>query len=105
MGFNGAFFVKEVIDDLTFTYDLEDDPGQFSNTASDRVNAILPLPNFEINQYNTALTIYSSEAIQDYIPLISDGIYHLTVVDSSVSPDVNFFDNGEYRFQQSLLEI
>ena len=105
LGFNGTFFVKEILDDLTFTYDLVDDPGQFSNTASDRVNAILPLPNFEINQYNTALSIYSSEAIQDYIPLVSDGIYHLSVVDSSVSPDVNFFDNGEYRFQQAVGDL
>ena len=73
LGFNGMFIVNEIIDDLKFAYDLIDDPGDFI-PDTERTTFI---PNFQVNQYSTALSIYSSEVIQEYKPTISDGIYHL----------------------------
>jgi len=40
--------------------------------------------------------------LKEYKPLVSDGVYHITIVDNSVEPDVNFFNNGEYKFAQSI---
>ena len=38
---------------------------------------------------------------EEYKPLVSDGVYHITIVDNSVEV-VNFFNNGEYKFAQSI---
>ena len=101
LGFNGMFIVNEIIDDLKFAYDLVDNPGDFI-PDTERTTSI---PNFQVNQYSTALSIYSSEVIQEYKPTISDGIYHLTVVDNSVEPNVNLFDNGRYKFPQAVGDL
>ena len=43
--------------------------------------------------------------MKEYKPLVSDGVYHITIVDNSVEPDVNFFNNGEYKFAQSISNL
>ena len=101
-GFNGSFVVTGISSDLTFTYSIEDFPGEITNVTSTRSS---DLPNFEINEYTNALSVYSAEVLKEYKPLVSDGVYHLTIVDNSVEPDVNFFNNGEYKFAQSISNL
>ena len=101
-GFNGRFTVTGISSDLTFTYSLEDYPGEMTNITSNRDSE---LPNFEINEYNSAFSVYSTEVLKEYKPLVSDGVYHITIVDNSVEPDINYFNNGEYRFSQSTLDL
>ena len=57
-GFNGSFVVTGISSDLTFTYSIEDFPGEITNVTSTRSS---DLPNFEINEYTNALSVYSAK--------------------------------------------
>lgn len=83
IGFNGNFVVKEVLSRRTFKYDLLSNPGTFLNNVSRRDRN---LPRFSKKRYNEIYSIYNSEEIQQYIKGEQDGIYHLTVTNSSNSP-------------------
>lgn len=102
-GFNGLFTVSGISSDLTFTYSIPDFPGTtMTNNTSSRSD---DLPNFTIKKYKNNTSLYSSEVIQEYISGIQDGIYHITVVDYTNKPNVNYFNTDEHNFEQSVGDL
>ena len=102
-GFNGLFTVAGISSDLTFTYTIPDFPGiTMTNNTSSRSD---DLPNFTVKKYKNNLSLYSSEVIQEYISGVQDGIYHITVVDYTNRPNVNYFNVEGNDFEQSVGDL
>jgi hypothetical protein len=90
LGFNGKYTVINISDAKTFSVILPINPGTFiSNTNVRDTN----LPFFRRKRYRDTYTIYQKEEIQEYIPGERDGVYHLFVTTSSISPAVEPFNN------------
>jgi len=89
IGFNGIFRVTEVPSRRTFRYTLNTNPGIFTSNTSART---ADLPRFSRKQYSGIYSIYKSEEIRPYIKGQQDGIYHLTITNSSNSPSASPFD-------------
>jgi hypothetical protein len=96
-GFNGTFTVYGVTNSKQFTYQLEDNPGTFSNNTSVRDS---DLPRFSRKTLSGTYQLYRSQEIQEYVPNFQDGIYHLLVVNSSNSPTVAPFT--DLKFSQPI---
>jgi hypothetical protein len=99
-GFNGVFTVLDNPTRREFTVGLTTNPGVFSNNINQRT---LDLPRYERKEFNNTLYIYRKEAVQEYIPNAKDGVYHLTLLDSSSSPQVSPFQN--LRFSQPVRNL
>jgi hypothetical protein len=100
IGYNGTFEVTEVLSRRTFRYSLLSNPGEFLNNVSVRNRN---LPKFSKKGYNEIYSIYNSEEIQEYIRGEQDGIYHLTVTNSSNSPAAAPFNN--LKLSQPILNL
>lgn len=91
--FNGSFNIASIPSSKTFTIsDISIDPGTFTNNINQRdtsqqVNA---LPTVSRERYKDSYFIYRIDEIRQHIPGSAttgqDGIYHLTVMTSNVSP-------------------
>jgi hypothetical protein len=90
IGFNGTFTVTATPTRRTFEYILNTNPGTFTSNTSVRTTN---LPRFSRKKYKGIYSIYRSEEIQQYVKGEQDGVYHLTVVNSSNSPAVSPFDS------------
>jgi hypothetical protein len=102
-GFNGLFTVVGISSDLTFTYNIPYNPGtSMTNNTTSRSSS---LPNFTIKKYKNNISLYSSDAIQDYISGVQDGIYHVTVIDCSNRPNVNYFNTEGNDFEQNVGDL
>jgi len=99
-GFNGAFTVVSIPNSKTFSVGLTTDPGTFSNDTSIRDTN---LPYFRRNTYGGTFSVYQSQTLQEYKENISDGIYQLTVTNSSNSPTVAPFTSD--RFSQPIKNL
>jgi len=100
IGYNGTFEVTEVLSRRTFRYRLLSSPGEFLNNVSVRNRN---LPRFSKKGYNEIYSIYNSEEIQEYIRGEQDGIYHLTITNSSNSPAAAPFNN--LKLSQPILNL
>ena len=92
-GFNGTFTVAGISSAKEFVVGLSTDPGTFSNSTSTRTTS---LPYFKRKRYENIYYIYRTEESQRYISGEQDGIYYLTLVNSSNSPSVNYFSGENY---------
>jgi len=99
-GFNGYFNITGKTSNRTFTVGITTNPGTFTNNTSVRNTS---LPYLRRARLNNTFVIYKSTEIQAYIPGTKDGIYHLTVIDSSNSPTVSPFN--ELRFSQPVQNL
>jgi len=99
-GFNGVFSVTGRPDRKSFTVGLTTNPGTFDNNVNLRTTE---LPRFERKEFNNTLFVYKKEEVQEYIPNAKDGVYHLTLVDSSATPAVTPFQ--ELRFSQPVKNL
>ncbi len=88
--FNGTFSVYGVNNRTEFTYQLSKNPGTFTSNTSIRDQN---LPRFSRKTLSETYQLYRSQEVQEYIPNVQDGIYHLLVVNSSNSPNVDPFNN------------
>ena len=85
-GYNGVFIVTGVTDELTFTYATKDvdgvthNTGTFNNDTSSRTTL---LPRFERSNWQSNFYIYRNDVIKPYEKDVSDGIYHLYVLNAS----------------------
>lgn len=86
--YNGTFTVTGISSSKHFSYSIGVDPGAFTNSTSNRT---LTLPRFQRKKYNNTYVIYRTEEIKRYIKNEQDGIYHLTLINSSNSPTVSPF--------------
>ena len=87
-GYNGTFLVTSVDNDKTFKYSTTDvdgvthSVGFFTNDTSSRTTS---LPRFERNDLQANYYIYRNDTIQEYEKDISDGVYHLYVLNADNS--------------------
>jgi hypothetical protein len=87
-GYNGTFLVTAVDNDKTFKYSTTDVDGTthsvgfFTNDTSSRTTS---LPRFERNDLQANYYIYRNDTIQEYEKDISDGVYHLYVLNADNS--------------------
>ena len=104
-GFNGEFTVTGITSANQFvvTGGSSVDPGQFNNNVSARTTT---LPTFQRLETNNSFSIYNVEEIKEYQNGLQDGIYYLTILDSSSTPVVSpFNDNSEFKFSQPVQNL
>ena len=77
---------------------MSTDPGTF--TVIDTITRTTDLPHFKRKEYKNTYYIQDTEEIQEYVQGTQDGVYYLTVLNSSVSPTVSPF-TGE-KFTQPI---
>jgi hypothetical protein len=99
-GFNGEFFVSEILNRKEFKVPLSINPGNFLSDTSDRTQS---LPKLKRIKYSSTYVIYKSKEIQPYVKNEQDGIYHLTVINSSNSPSLSPFT--EFNFLQPVEKL
>jgi hypothetical protein len=99
-GFNGAFVVTSKPTRRSFTIGISTNPGSFTSDTSSRG---LNLPYYNRRKLNNTFVVYKSEQIQEYIEDTKDGIYHLTILDTSNSPSVAPF--AGLRFSQPVKNL
>ncbi len=92
-GFNGNYTVTGRPSRKSFTVGMTTNPGQFDNNLNFRTT---DLPRFERKEFANTLFVYKKEEIQDYVANAKDGVYHLTLIDSSSKPVVTPFQNLQY---------
>jgi len=86
--FNGTFTVTDISNTKHFSYDLSVDPGSFQSDINTRN---LNLPHFKRKRTNNTYQVYRSVEVQKYEHNVQDGIYHLTLIESSISPTISPF--------------
>ena len=98
--YNGTFTVAGISSSKHFSYALTSNPGSFTNNISDRTTS---LPYFQRKRYNNTYLIYRTQEVKKYIKNEQDGIYHLTLINSSNSPNVSPFTN--LKFIQPVVNL
>ena len=94
-GYNRAFIVTGISSAKGFSVGLNTNPGSFDgyNDLSTRTTS---LPYYKRKKYVTNFYVFRSEEVQRYISGKQDGVYYLTVLNSSNSPAVSPFTNEKY---------
>lgn len=100
LGFNGRFTVSQVLSRKEFTYKLSNNPGNFIDNTSVRN---LDLPYFINKTLPSTYYIYRSNTIQEYVESEQDGIYYLTILNSSNSPITSPFTH--LNFSQPIKNL
>ena len=102
--FNGTFTVAGISSANTFyTTDITTDPGDFTNNTSVRTTS---LPTFQRVRGDSSFYVYDVEQIKEYKQGEQDGIYYLTVIDSSNKPSVAPFNGSDdFTFSQPILNL
>ena len=100
VGFNGTYIVSGITSSRTFSFEKSSNPGTFSSNTSSRTTS---LPHFKKKEHNTIFYIYRNQEIQPYISGEQDGIYYLTVLNSSNSPTEDPFT--EEKFSQPVKDL
>ena len=96
-GFNRDYTVVGVSSAKQFVVGLSTSPGVFTNSVSVRDTA---LPSFKRFKSNETLSLYRSTEVKRYQTGQQDGVYHLLLTKSSVSPKAAPF-RGD-RFNQNI---
>jgi hypothetical protein len=105
LGYNGTFTVTSIVNDKTFTYSTTDifgvthATGTFTNNTSSRT---LFLPRFERNDLQSNYYIYRNEVINEYKSGVSDGIYHLYVLNAKNAIPVEFVTS---KYGQNVVNL
>jgi hypothetical protein len=93
LGYNGTFTVNSIVNDKTFTYSTTDtngvvhSTGSFTNDTSSRTTS---LPRFQRNDLQSNYYIYRNEVVSQYKSGVSDGIYHLYVLNAKNTVPTEF---------------
>jgi len=99
-GYNGIYRVLDIPTRKSFNIGISTNTGLFTSNINIRN---LDLPRFKRKELDKTFWIYGNEEIQEYVPNSRDGVYHLTLIDSSNSPTVNPFTN--LKFSQPLKNL
>jgi hypothetical protein len=92
-GFNRTYVVSGISSAKEFSVGLNTNPGTFANNTSSRTTS---LPYFKRKKYNNIYYIYRNQEVQKYVPGKQDGVYYLTIVNSSNTPAVQPFTGESY---------
>ena len=87
--FNGTFTVTGISSTKQFSYTLSQDPGTFTGVTTTRNSN---LPHFRKKKYNNTFSVFKAEELQKYVQNVQDGVYHLTVVNTSITPGIAPFN-------------
>jgi len=93
-GYNRNRVVTGITSSKGFTVTFSDDPGTFISNVSTRDSN---LPTVSRKKYKDTFTVYRVETIRAHEVNKQDGIYHLTCIDSSISPTVNEFTGSKFN--------
>ena len=99
-GYNGIFNVTGISSAREFAVGIVTAPGTFTSNVNIRDTN---LPYYKRKRFQNTFYVYRTQETQKYIPGSQDGIYYLTVVNSSNSPTVSPFI--EQRFSQPVKEL
>jgi len=99
-GYNGSYSVVGINSAREFTINLSTNPGSFS---SDLLVRDTNLPYYKRKKYQTTYYIQEKEEIQPYVNGSQDGIYYLTLLNSSVKPAISPFTSE--KFSQSVRNL
>jgi hypothetical protein len=99
-GYNKTLIISGISSTKHFSCELTEDPGTFTNDTSARNNS---LPTFKRKTYSNTYYIQKVKEQQKYIENTQDGIYELTIVNSSNSPTVTPFNN--LKFSQPIQNL
>lgn len=92
-GFNGTYSVTGISSAKQFSVGLNTNPGTFTSDTSSRTST---LPYFKRKNYKNTYYVYRSTEAQKYVAGQQDGIYYLTLVNSSNAPTVSPFTAEKY---------
>lgn len=92
-GYNGSFTVVGISSQRQFSVEVDTNPGTFTNNTSLRTTS---LPYFKPKNYKDTYQVYKSEEIQPYVQDTQDGIYYLTLVNSSNTPSIAPFNDQKF---------
>ena len=99
-GFNGLYNIVSIPTRKEFIVGIDTNPGTFSNNINQRTTS---LPKYQRRELSNTIFLYKKDTIQEYVPNTKDGVYHLTLLDSSSSPQVNPFTG--LRFSQPVRNL
>ena len=103
--YNGTFTVSGIASACQFTVNdgSRTDAGAFNNNVSSRTTS---LPTFQrVNSANNYY-IYDIEEIREYVSGEQDGVYYLTAVEASSTPQVApFNDSAHFSFSQPIKDL
>ena len=99
-GFNRLFTIAGITSATGFTVGLGTDPGTFSNDTSSRTTS---LPYIQRKRYKDTYYLYRNSESQKFIAGEQDGIYYLTLLNSSNKPTITPF--REESFPQPVQEL
>ena len=103
VGTSGYNFKKEVtgiVSDRSFSIALSDDPGTFDNDTSTRT---IDLPYYKKKDNATNFYTYRSTEIKKHVKDQQDGVYHLTILNASNSPNISPFSTE--KFSQNITDL
>ena len=100
VGYNRSYTVSKIQSSKEFVVILNENPGVFLNDTSVRDTS---LPYFRRKEYTDTFVIFRTQEVQKYISGKQDGIYYLTVVNSSNKPSVAPFSTE--RYSQPVKEL
>jgi len=99
-GFNRVFTVSGISSSRQFSVGLNTNPGEYLNDTTERD---IDLPYFKRKKYTSVYYIQQNKEVQKYIPEKQDGIYYLTILNSSNAPTVTPFT--EEKYSQSIKDL
>jgi hypothetical protein len=89
-GYNGTHTVTSIPTRRKFSYSLTNNPGTFLDNTSVRNTS---LPYFTRKKLPGTYIAYRTEQVQEYVQNQQDGIYHISVINSSNNPTITPFDH------------
>lgn len=102
-GFNGEYTVTGISSAKSFTVSTDKTGiGSFTNNTSQRTTS---LPTFKISNLQDNFYIYRSQQVSEYIKGEQDGVYYLTLLNSSNKPSVSPFNDDFYNFSQPVSNL
>jgi len=89
-GYNGTYTVTAIPSRREFSYSLSNDPGTFLDNTSIRNTS---LPYFNRKKLPGTYVVYRTEQVQEYVQGQQDGIYHVSIINSSNNPTIAPFQD------------
>ena len=104
-GYNNTYIVAAVPASNQFVVQQvsASNPGTFTNNTSQRTTS---LPNFQRVQAPNNYYIYDFDTVREYQNGVQDGIYYLTIVDSTNTPTIApYTDRNQFAFSQPIKDL
>ena len=89
-GYNGTYIVTSIPTRRKFSYSLTNNPGKFLDNTSVRNTS---LPYFNRKKLPGTYVVYRTEQVQEYAQNQQDGVYYISVINSSNRPTIAPFES------------